>query len=643
VRGGREMGSKLPTVLVRIARTKRTRAVRLVVAMILALGALGWAPVIWASSDPKHGDVAELRADLVNLSTDGSDDGADLLVTLATWQIAAPADKLWNKNHPQWPAAERRVRRDLGPEIQNVVAFKLADAKALWDGALAEKLTETDIDDLLRFLRSAQGKRYTAFQRRLDTICAPTISRIASSIFSGHDINYPSGSPPPTGIIDARVDLLAMSLSSRMLSQTRADNEKPGVQSGLSMEPMIWSETVLTRGSDLDSLRVQYGSDLKAFAAFTASQAMRKVLLASAELRNRVATDQASKRSAALTTAVTQHLPMWRAEFSDSIKKGDEAAEAAEKLQPEPRSDLTEWANARKMADQAIVALGESANERRIYSVTVQFELEGVERSVTSTWWCRKSEASNSATPGWTTSSHNVVKQMSNKTAIFFSQPAECDIEDGAIYQAWLGVFPDIADVSAFDFYPAPEKGNSLPGAINLAVVHQLTETPPPEIPSALEARVTTIVDHHIYDYKTLVGKVEIEPEWRSRLAAATCGRLEQTSTIATSMELFQSAYFPINRDVLATQSGRSVRILNSTFAGGTWVVSQEAPPQNFMRFTTTHALPAIMDSNPRAPISIDYEGKTASLDNILEFFDPQNKTIIRVEIDYPLLGSMQR
>ena len=63
----------------------------------------------------------------------------------------------------------------------------------------------------------------------------------------------------------------------------------------------------------------------------------------------------------------------------------------------------------------------------------------------------------------------------------------------------------------------------------------------------------------------------------------------------------------------------------------------------NFMRFTTTRALPAIMDSNPRPPISIDYKGKIASLENILEFFDPQNKTIVRVEIDYPLLGSMQR
>jgi hypothetical protein len=617
---------------------------RLVASMILALAALGWASAIWASSDPRHGELAELRADLVNLSIEGTNDGADLLVTLATWQIAAPADRLWNKNHPQWAAAERRVRRDLGPAMQEMVAVNLADTKALWEGALAEQLTETDVDVLLRFLRSAQGKRYPEFQRRLDAICAPTISRIASSIFSGHDINYPSGSPPPTAIIDARVDLLAMSLSSRMLAQTHANNEKPGGQSGLSsMEPVIWSETVLTRGSDLDSLRVQYGSDLKAFAAFTASQAMRKVLLASAELQNQIATDQAGKRSAALTTAVTQHLPIWRAEFSESIKKGDEAAEAAEKSQPEPRSDLTEWANARRMADQAIVALAENANERRNYSVTVQFQLDGTERSVTSSWWCRKSEASNSATPGWTTSSHNVVKQISNRTAIFFSQPAECDIEDGAIYQAWLGVFPDIADVSTFDFYPAPGKAISVPGAINLAVVHQLTEAPPPEIPSALETRVTTILDHHIYDYKALVGKVEIEPEWRSRLAAATCGRLEQTSTIATSMELFQSAYFPINRDVLATQSGRSVRILNSTFAGGTWVVSQEALPQHFMRFTTTRALPALMDSNPRAPISIDYNGKTASLENILEFFDPQNKTIIRVEIDYPLLGSMQR
>jgi hypothetical protein len=150
--GGRGMGSELATVLVRIARTKGTRAARLVVSMILAFGALGGAPEIFASTQPKNGEVAELRADLVNLSTE-SDDGADLLVTLATWQIAVPADRLWNKSHPQWPAAERRVRKDLGPEIQDVVAFNLADAKALWDGALAEKLAESDIRDLLRFLR----------------------------------------------------------------------------------------------------------------------------------------------------------------------------------------------------------------------------------------------------------------------------------------------------------------------------------------------------------------------------------------------------------------------------------------------------------------------------------------------------------
>ena len=142
---------------------------------------------------------------------------------------------------------------------------------------------------------------------------------------------------------------------------------------------------------------------------------------------------------------------------------------------------------------------------------------------------------------------------------------------------------------------------------------------------------------------KALVGKVEIEQEWRSRLAAATCSTLEHTTTTATSMELFKSAFFPINRDTLATESGRSVRILNPTFAGGTWTIGQEASPENLIRFTTTTALPALMDSNPRTPIPIDYKGTTATLENLLEFFDPQNKTIIRVEIDYPLLGSMLR
>jgi hypothetical protein len=618
---------------------------RLVVPMLLAaLGTLGSAPEASATVAPKNGEVAELRADLLNLSIDGSDDGADFLVTLATWQIAAPGDRLWNKSHPQWPAAERRVRKDLSPEIQEMVAFNLTDAKALWDKALAEKLTESDISDLLRFLRSAPGKRYTTFQRQLDAICAPTISRITHSIFSGHGIDYPSGSPPPPVTIDARVEILAMSLSARMLAQTRADNETPGVQGGQwSIQPMIWSETVLTKGSDLDALRIQYAPDLNAFAAFTASPAIRKVMMASAELQQRVATDQAGKKTASLTTAVTNHLPIWKAALSESIKKGDEAAAAAEAAQPEPRSDFAEWANAQRMADNAIVALAESANERRYYSVTVNFELDGVERSATSTWWCRKSESSNSATPGWTTSSHNVVKQISSKKAIFFSQPAECDIEDGAIYHAWLGVFPDLTDESVFEFYPAPGKGVRVSGAINLAVVHQLTEAPPPENLSSLETHITTIVDHHIYDYKALVGKVEIEQEWRSRLAAATCSTLEHTTTTATSMELFKSAFFPINRDTLATESGRSVRILNPTFAGGTWTIGQEASPENLIRFTTTTALPALMDSNPRTPIPIDYKGTTATLENLLEFFDPQNKTIIRVEIDYPLLGSMLR
>src|SRR5580692_9410540 len=224
----------------------------LVVPMLLAsLGTLVPAPEASATSAPKNGDVAELRADLVNLSIDGSDDGADFLVTLATWQIAAPGNRLWNKSHPEWPAAESRVRKDLGPEIQEMVAFNLAGAKALWDKALGETLTQSEISGLLRFLRSAQGKRYTAFQRRLDAICAPTISRIARGIFSGHGIDYPSGSPPPAATIDARVELLSMSLSARMLAQTRADSEKPGAQSGQSpMQPMIWSETVLTKGGD---------------------------------------------------------------------------------------------------------------------------------------------------------------------------------------------------------------------------------------------------------------------------------------------------------------------------------------------------------------------------------------------------------
>jgi|SRR5271167_1744944 len=95
-----------------------------------------------------------------------------------------------------------------------------------------------------------------------------------------------------------------------------------------------------------------------------------------------------------------------------------------------------------------------------------------------------------------------------------------------------------------------------------------------------------------------------------------------------------------MNRDNRVNGNDRPVRILNATFAHGTWIIGQDASPQNFIRFSTATTSPALTDDT----IPIDYKGKTATIDaRVLELFDPQNKTIVRIEIDYPSAAKLNR
>jgi hypothetical protein len=286
-----------------------------------------------------------------------------------------------------------------------------------------------------------------------------------------------------------------------------------------------------------------------------------------------------------------------------------------------------------------------SAANRRYFSLILEFSLDGAAYSLSESWACRRSDSSHSTTPGWDSAAQTVVRQISPQRAVFFHPPAECDIEEGATYATWLGVFPDISDADTFDIYPGLGSGQGDSGVVQQVIVHQTSRPGPEHASTALEQRLKTVLDKHQWEYKALTGAVLFEPEWRDQKEASIVDVLERSTAVTTSWEVSNSSDFPVKP--LALQSlqpigaryHQSVRVLNTTYSNGVWMAGKA---DNFVRFTATQKLPALTGKSPTDPIMVEYKGKRGRLQGDMEFYDPQDKTIIRFSIDYLSIQNMK-
>jgi hypothetical protein len=272
-----------------------------------------------AANSPVNQDVTALRETVIALT--GEPDINSTLDMLAAVQvrIVGAKDSTWKGDNPNWTPVYNIVHDDLSRDVGLLLLAQVRDAAAHWDHELPAHLTPGQIDELVKFFRSAVGLRYLAFQKQLIAVQEEVLS---ASVVD----RAPAGADPhrvavaPTGAqVDSRKRVAALSWvyltvlgpSSRPSGNSSAKDEK-------IIHDMMVDALAKTRGPALDQLNARYQADLPAFATFTESPVAKALVL----VYGFVAKDtQAEPRApgmafaAALQRSIEQHTPEWKAAY----------------------------------------------------------------------------------------------------------------------------------------------------------------------------------------------------------------------------------------------------------------------------------------------------------------------------------------
>lgn len=182
-------------------------------------------------------------------------------------------------------------------------------------------MSATSIDELLGFYRSPTGRRYLAFQQRLNALESGAISATILGLASGgsNDQGIPPEPPPSQALIEQRKHLLEQSWTRLTLGAALSGNARIDSNSLKSQWDTSMRFAAATKGPALDELQRQYGADLARFAAFHRTPAAMALLVVYAT----VAKDGATRLKAtgnpvgvALLRSVAQHSAAWMAAYN---------------------------------------------------------------------------------------------------------------------------------------------------------------------------------------------------------------------------------------------------------------------------------------------------------------------------------------
>jgi hypothetical protein len=277
-------------------------------------------PVVPQGARASPREIAELRADVLT-SGGGSDQSASLDTFAALeLRVIAPNDPTWKRDNPRWVALFKIVRQDLDRDVQPALQAQKNESARLLDEALASHLPAREVGQLLAFYHSAQGRRYTEYERRLSVIQAQGMTQLTAGLLGGGmgPGSLPHDSPSQE-VLDARQRMLANSWVSLLVHDVM-DNVQPatggtGPQRDAVMDSML-NVVARTHGPELDDLQRQYGSDLAQFGAFQKSPAVGSLISTFKALGKKEAaggTPDAFK--AALDRSIAAHTASWKTAY----------------------------------------------------------------------------------------------------------------------------------------------------------------------------------------------------------------------------------------------------------------------------------------------------------------------------------------
>lgn len=177
-----------------------------------------------------------------------------------------PRSRDWNPNHPKWKPVYDRVYTDIAKGLAPsaaIAAYKKCAALNCYAQDIASQLQPADVDAILSYLDSAEGKRFQTFQQQIGEIFVSG-SKAPSSPLAPNNLS-----------LEQRKRFQSMLKLSVFVKSLKTDTSAYNVydpSEGDLLERMM-AFAIVQREDELEKLQVQYGNDLAGFEAFLSTNA----------------------------------------------------------------------------------------------------------------------------------------------------------------------------------------------------------------------------------------------------------------------------------------------------------------------------------------------------------------------------------
>ena len=274
-----------------------------------------------AANSTVNQEVIALRETVIALTGDPDINSTIDMLAAVQVRIVGAKDSTWKGDNPNWTAVFNIVHDDLSRDVGLLLLAQVRDTAAQWDHELPARLTSGQIDELLKFFRSAVGLRYLAFQKQLIAVQEEVLSAsVVGRAPAGADPHRVA--VPPTAIqVDSRRRVAALSwvyLMLTALGPSGSPSRNGSATDDKTIHDMMVDALATVRGPALDQLNAQYHADLSAFATFTESPVAKSLILVYGFVAKDVQADPAAPGmafAAALQRSIEQHTPEWKAAY----------------------------------------------------------------------------------------------------------------------------------------------------------------------------------------------------------------------------------------------------------------------------------------------------------------------------------------
>ncbi len=228
-----------------------------------------------AISDPAAYDSKELAELESNLGLEVRTIDLEFVI-LSLCRSASIRDD-WGPSHARWPKVCKTVHRQFEQEMKPLLAKRKEQILRDWHVELQETLSASEINTLLNFYRSVEGRRFIAFQNALYDVFLKSLRSIARQAAAGEENAGSSKADNSSDHESERQETLGLSLKSSLSRSHTTDVI-------LMLMPAVINIAMTDQGPALDEIANLYATDLPQFKDFCGSEAVKKIVAAAAKL-----------------------------------------------------------------------------------------------------------------------------------------------------------------------------------------------------------------------------------------------------------------------------------------------------------------------------------------------------------------------